>query len=293
VNKANIELAGTGDGVVIQNPGGVNNGITVRNEGNGFVVRNVTVKNFLRNGVFMARVDNFLLSHVTAVNNGEYGLFPVRCHNGKIEHCIATGHDDTGIYIGQSSNVELSYNQAYGNVNGLEVENSTDVTVVKNQAYDNTAGILVVLLPGLTVKTASGVIISHNHVYNNNHVNFAEPGEFESFVPSGSGILIVGCDGTIVQDNNVSDNHFTGIATVSTVILGTLAGLPPEAFADIEPNADGTRVINNILNNNGAAPPAGLPLPGSDLIWDGSGSGNCWKENKFTSSFPSQLPICN
>lgn len=294
VNKPGIQLIGSGDGVVIQNPGDEENGITVSDNADGFVLKNVTVQNFEENGVFMIRVDKFVLSHVTAINNGEYGLFPLFCSHGSIEHCVASGHTDTGIYVGQSSDIEMSFNSANANVNGLEIENCSNVAATKNQSYDNVAGILVVLLPGLTTKTSSNIMVSNNHVYNNNHVNFSEPGGgFENFVPSGSGILIVGTDQTTVQDNNVGDNHFVGIATVSTLILGSLGGIPPEAFADIEPNPDGARIISNVLSNNGSVPPANIPLPGVDLLWDGSGSNNCWKDNIFKSSFPSILPTCN
>jgi len=294
VNKPGIQLIGSEDGVIIQNPGDEENGITVRDKGDGFVLKNVTIRNFEENGVFMIRVDHFLLSHVTTIDNGEYGLFPLFCSNGTIEHCSATGHTDTGIYIGQSSHMQLNFNAAYANVNGLEIENCSNVIASKNQSYDNVAGMLIVLLPGLTTKTSSDIVISGNHVYDNNHVNFSEPGGgFENFVPSGSGILIVGTDETTVRDNNVSDNNFVGIATVSTLILGALAGIPPGAFADIEPNPDGTKILSNVLHNNGSAPPAGIPLPGVDLLSDGSGTNNCWKGNIYTTSFPSTLPTCN
>jgi len=294
VNKPGIQLIGVGDGVVIENPGDEENGITVRSAGDGFVLRNVTIQNFEENGVFMIRVDNFVLSHVRTINNGEYGLFPLFCSNGVIEHCTATGHSDTGIYVGQSNDIEMNFNTAYANVNGLEIENCSDIVASKNQSYDNVAGILVVLLPGLTTKTSANITIANNHVYNNNHTNFSEPGGgFENFVPSGSGILVVGTDQTTVKDNNVSGNNFLGIATVSTLILGSLAGIPAEAFADIEPNPDGTKVISNVLNNNGGAPPAGIPLPGVDLLWDGSGTNNCWKSNIYSTSFPAPLPTCN
>ena len=298
VNKQGIQLIGlTGadnNGVIIQNPGDEENGITVQDEGDGFVLKNVTVQNFEENGVFLSHVDNFLLSHVITINNGEYGLFPLFCKNGVVEHCSATGHTDTGIYIGQSESVTLQYNVAFANVNGLEIENCTDIIVSKNQSYDNVCGIIVVLLPGLTQKTSANISVSNNHVYGNNHINFADPGAgFESFVPSGAGILVVGVDNVTVKDNNIKDNNFVGVATVSTLILGALAGLPPEAFGDIEPNPDGAKIIGNVLGNNGTAPPVGLPLPGVDLLWDGSGTNNCWSNNHYSTSYPSPLPVCN
>lgn len=296
VNKPGIKLIGlsiNGKDVIIQNPGDEENGITVGDNGDGFALINVTVKNFKENGVFLSHVDNFLLSHVTTINNGEYGLFPVFSTNGTIDHCISTGHTDTGIYVGQSTNVVVSSNEAYANVNGIEIENCTHIEATKNNSYNNASGILAVLLPGLTVKSSSNISITNNNVHDNNHVNFAVPGGgFEVFVPSGSGILIVGTDQTTVKDNTISGNNFTGIATVSTLILGSLAGLPPEAFADIEPNPDGARIEKNTLSNNGSAVPAGLPLPGVDLLWDGSGNNNCWSKNNFSTSYPAALPQC-
>jgi parallel beta-helix repeat protein len=297
VSKAGISLVGltgaNGSGVIINNPGGEDDGIRVTDAGDGFVLKNVTVQNFLENGVFLIRVDGFVLSHVTTTNNGEYGLFPVASSNGVIEHCIASGHTDTGIYVGQSTNVSMDFNTVFENVNGLEIENCSNVTATKNHCYDNVCGILSVLLPGLRVKTSSDILISQNHVHDNNHVNFAEPGGFESFVPVGAGILVVGTDNTIVSNNKIRNNNFVGVAVVSTLLLGALAGLPPAAFADIEPNPDGARIINNNLFQNGYAPPAGIPLPGVDLLWDGSGTNNCWKGNAYSTSYPPVLPACN
>ena len=293
VNKPGIILIGSADGVIIQNPGDKDNGITVTSKGKGFVLKNVTVKNFEENGVFLDHVNGFILSNVKAFDNGDYGLFPVFCTNGIIEHCEASGHSDTGIYVGQSSYISMSYNITYANVNGLEVENSKNIIVNNNNSYNNVAGLIVVLLPGLDVKTASDILVYENNIYNNNHVNFAPPGEgFESVIPTGIGILVLGTDKTLIRNNTVSGNNFGGIAVISTLVLGSLAGLPPSAFSDIEPNPDGNKIVRNVLHNNGAAPPSGLGFPGVDLLWDGSGSNNCWQSNTFNSSYPSPLPSC-
>jgi parallel beta-helix repeat protein len=298
IKKSGIQLIGMNctadEKVIIQNPGDEDCGIMVHKGGDGFVLKNVTVEGFTENGVYLEFIDNFLLSNITTIDCKEYGLYPVHCTNGLIEYCIATGSADTGIYVGQSENVAMQYNTAYGNVNGFEIENCSSVVAFKNHSYNNVSGILIVLLPGLIVKSSSNITVTDNKIENNNHVNFAEPGAgFEGFVPSGSGILLVGADKVTIEKNKISGNNFTGIATVSTVILGALGGLPPEAFADIEPNADDAKIVNNTLVNNGSAPPAGLPLPGVDLLWDGNGTNNCWKNNSYSSSYPSPLPQCN
>ena len=280
-----------GAGVVIENPGGQDNGISVDQGSDGFVLLNVTVRGFGENGVLLSGVNGFLISGVTAQDNGEYGLFPVHSSHGVIERCRASGHNDTGIYVGQSHDVIVRHSVAFGNVNGIEFENSQRVRGVANETYDNVVGILVVVLPGLDVKTTSDVLVAGNRVHDNNHPNFAPPGDLASFVPSGSGILIVGADRATVEGNAVSGNQFTGIAVGSTLLLGALAGLPPEAFADIEPNPDHAVIRNNRVTGNGTASPIPF-LPAVDLLWDGSGVGDCWGRNRFSTSYPDPLPAC-
>ena len=297
VNTPGIKLIGmrdrAGAGVVIENPGGARNGIFVGDGADGFALANVTVRGFDRNGVFLVRVDGFLLSRVHTEDNGTYGLFPVRSSNGVIEFSSAFGHADAGIYVGLSSDVSVRRSVAIANVIGIEIENSTNIQVVANEATDNVAGVLVVLLPGFDVNTSSDVLVAGNRVRDNNRENFADEG-FAAAVPPGSGILVVGSDRTIVEGNTVTGNDFVGIGVGSTLLLGALADLPPEAFDDIEPNPDGVRVSDNAVTGNGAAPPPlPIPLPGVDLFWDLSGTDNCWSGNVFDSSFPPELPACD
>ena len=298
VDKPGIKLIGKfslSNGVVIKNPDEENNGIRVTGNGDGFVLANVTIKGFERNGIFLDSADNYIISHVTAVDNEYYGIFPVHCNHGLIEFCVASGSSDTGIYVGQSTDVKIQFNTVYENVNGLEIENSSDVDAAFNNAYNNVAGFLVDLLPGKDVKTSQNVHIRFNHSYNNNHVNFAEPGALAAAIPSGLGILILGTDKTVAESNTINDNQFAGVAVFSTLVLATIAGIPPDQISDIEPNPDGVKVRGNILRHNGFNPPVipDLPLPGVDLLYDGSGTNNCWSNNNFKTSAPSPLPSCN
>jgi len=296
VSKAGIKLVGitqNGAGVIIQNPGDEEDGIVVGDAGDGFTLQNVTVKNFEENGVVLDSVDNFSISHVTATDNGEYGLFPVHSSHGVIDHCMVSGHTDTGIYVGQSSDVDMEYNTATANVNGLEVENSANVNVTNNRSYDNVCGILIDLLPQKDIKTSTNVYVGNNNVYKNNHVNFGADSSLESVVPSGLGILVLGTDQTTVENNTVTGNDFSGITVFSTLVLVALGGITADQI-DMEPNPDGTRIVNNVVQKNGANPPELIiPLPGVDLMWDGSGTDNCWSGNKFKTSYPSPLPACN
>lgn len=298
IDKPGLKLVGltgaNGEGVVIENPGGADCGIMVTDGGDGFALLKVTVKNFEENGVYLEEVDGFYIAEVTAIDNGEYGIYPTRSKNGVIERCSATGSSDTGIYVGRSKDVTVRRSTAFGNVNGFEVHNCSNIKLLANESYDNVAGILVVLLPAEAVNVSSGILVVENYVHDNNHVNFAEPGTFESFVPSGSGILVVGADRAKVEDNRVTGNDFIGIGLGSALIFAALANLPPEAFANIEPNPDDARIQNNVVTGNGSSPPPlPIPLPGADLFWDGSGTDNCWSNNLSTINIPEVLPACD
>jgi parallel beta-helix repeat protein len=298
IDKAGITIRGIGGekgaGVIIQNPGSADDGISVSSTGGGFTLENVTVQNFKENGVILTGVDGFRISHVTAINNGEYGIFPIHSTHGLIEYCTASGHADTGLYIGQSSYVEIRNNITFNNVNGIEIENASNIQAEHNESYNNTIGIFADLLPGKDVTVASGILINNNYTHDNNTPNFADPGDLASFIPPGIGVLVLGTDKTVVRDNKVSGNNFSGIIVFSSSVLAVIAGVPPSAMSSIEPNPDGTEIRNNILSNNGTAPPTlPIPLPAVDLLWDGSGVNNCWSGNTFTSAYPSPLPSCN
>jgi parallel beta-helix repeat protein len=280
-----------GQRVIIENPGGAVHGINVRPGANNFALMHVTLRGFDRNGIFIFEVDGFDVRHVQAVDNGVYGIYPVFSRNGTISHCEASGHADAGIYIGQSERVRIAHSVTHGNVIGIEVSNATDILVTHNRTYGNTVGILAALLPGRSrVRIAEDIQIVHNTVYDNNLPNFAGTG-LAAAVPQGSGILVLGLDRTVVEKNTVTGNDFIGIGLGSTLTLGAFAGLPPEAFADIEPNPDGVTIRKNHVTGNGASPPP-LPLPGVDLLWDGTGTDNCWSQNTFGTSFPAVLPAC-
>jgi len=226
------------------------------------------------------------LSDVVAENDGEYGFFPLLSSDGLIEHCSATGHTDTGIYVGESEHVAVRGSTAFGNLNGFEIENSSHIQASGNDSFDNVAGFLVVLLPGLAVKSSSDILLTGNNVHDNNRPNLGTEG-FEAFVPSGSGILVVGTDTTEVRTNRVTGNRFVGVGVANTGLLAQLAGVPID---DIEPFPDRVRVEDNTVTGNGGGQPIPSLPPGADLLWDGTGTANCWAGNVFDSSLDLDLP---
>jgi parallel beta-helix repeat protein len=295
VTKDRITIQGA-PGAILDGTGSPGNtGITVRPSGqeskvNQFNLLGLEIRNYSENGVLLDRVHSFRIAGGTYVNNHEYGIFPVFSSSGTVERNTVTGANDTGIYVGQSSNVTVRDNIARDCTVGFEVENSTHIDVYRNLAAGNSTGFLIDLLPGLVETVTSDVSLEANFAVDNNRPNPAsDSDDILSLLPSGAGILNVGGDKVSVQGNQVLGNNSLGVGVVQ---------LPPPAASQdprIEPRPDHNDIRNNVVLGNGTVPDPkleGLGLSGADLLWDGSGQGNCWQANLYRTAFPSPLPSC-
>jgi parallel beta-helix repeat protein len=254
---------------------------------NGFTLSGLTIQNYSRNGVLLLRVDNFHISDGRYLGNHEYGIFPIFSSGGLIAANHVSGADDAGIYVGQSGDVMIEKNQASDCTIGIEIENSSMITVRKNMVERNSIGILVQVLPGLAVTVTADVLVSDNRLIANNRPNpVSDPDELLSLLPSGVGFFNVGGDRVMFRHNTAIQNQSAGI--IMARIPSALAALDPR----IDPFPDFNETRDNVAVQNGESPdPRIAPLPGSDLLWDFSGAGNCWASNIFKTSFPA-LPVC-
>lgn len=79
---------------------------------------------------------------------------------------------------------------------------------------------------------------------------------------------------------------------VSLCLGLALQGIPCDGL-DIDPAPVGDRVVGNrVLGNGTALLPPPFDALEADLVWDGSGSDDCWSGNQFGTSVPPQLPAC-
>lgn len=306
VRSPGIRLIGAGaqeNGTVLSNEGvRAINGIDVRPGADGFELSGFLIKGFNENGVLLTGIRDFRLTHNRLENNGEYGLFPIFCTGGVISNNLAIGHTDTGIYVGQSSNVVVSHNVAYGNINGIEIENSDDCTVTENETYDNVIGILIVELPLLQVTRTNRITVTKNYTHHNNN-----PGDhralelFIQVIPVGGGILLVGANEVTIADNIILENNSFGIGVARLPVL----------FDDFDPMIDhipdNNRIVGNLALRNGRSPDVERLAPlvpdfptGANIYWDGTGEGNCFEANVTEddlggTSYPSPnaLPRCS
>lgn len=259
-----------------------------------FTISGFMVRNYAGNGVTSQKTHHTTFRDVITDSAGKYGLYPVESEHILIEKCVATNIADAGIYVGQSKDATVRGCVAHGNVAGIEIENTVGATVEDNEAYDNAGGILVFLLPGGASKEASDCIVANNNVHDNNHVNFGDPNTTVAKVPPGMGLLVMAADKTIVSGNRISGNQSVGITIAS---VGAI--MPNPGGLDIEPNADGTQLINNIYKNNGNNPsPQYFELvkdygitKGGDLLFDGTGKMNCIEELQEAELVAQGIPL--
>jgi cytochrome c peroxidase len=255
--------------------------------GHGFTIEGFALRDYTSNGITVQGATRVVFRDLVIERTGLYGVYPVECKDVLVEKVVVTGAKDAAIYVGQSADIVVRGNEVHGNVTGIEIENSTNALVEGNYAHDNTGGILVFLLPNNPSKVGHDTRVVGNRVIANNHPNFGDPTAIVSKVPPGAGIFIMAADRTEVSGNEVRGNDSFGIGVVSLA-----AAFPPGAVFDVGPVPEDNWIHDNVLAENGKNPaPAVKAVTGKgvDLLWDGSGWTNAWRE-PGASRFPPALP---
>jgi parallel beta-helix repeat protein len=269
----------------------------------GIEIRGITIRGFRNNGLFTENVDGFRIVDVESVDNRNYGIFPTLSKNGLVTHSRATGSDDSGIWVETSENVAVVHNVVEGNVNGFEVSNSDDVLLAHNEVRENTVGFAILLLPDIFDDRAGAkrIDVRDNSVHDNNKPNTATPGSILASVPSGTGILYVGVDDSLIARNRVENNDFGGIGIVDyCLVVATTPfrcnrdpSVTPEFLLD--QTAESNRVQDNVLANNGTNPEGPFAAFAGDISMVTFGEhGNCFAGNVFSTFFSliGYLPEC-
>jgi parallel beta-helix repeat protein len=209
------------------------------------------------------------------VENGAYGLYPVECENVLVEESEVVGASDAGIYVGQSEHIVVRNNIAHGNVAGIEIENCANADVFGNEAYDNTGGLLVFDLPDLPAGNGGRIKVHDNLVRENNRENFATVGTIVSFVPPGTGMLVLAADEVEIHENEIRDNQGTGIILFSFQTVEAVGGGSSEDDPSFDPYLETTFIHDNTFSGNGTMPRDLLELVAQgastleDIQWDG------------------------
>lgn len=282
IDKDHITLQGVvveGEWPTLDGEGILNDGFLY--SGNFITIEGFRIQHYKGNGIMGQSGNNFVLNNNWVISTGVYGIFPEFGKNGLIERNILTGIEDAAIYVGMCDNIDVRFNEVYANVAGIEIENSRHALVEYNNVYDNAGGILAFITPGLPIKTCYDVIIRNNYVANNNHVNFGAPGSIVSYIPSGTGIIVMAADDVVIENNIVSGNDNVGISIVDLNFLAEIA-VDPES----EPNPDRISILDNFMFNNGNNPSKEVKMAmatklsgkGPDILAYGGGTGSCIRD---------------
>lgn len=253
--------------------------------GAGFTIEHLSLKNTHGNSLVVKGSDRVTFRNLKVTwdggassDNGAYAVYPLSSTNVLVEDCEVIGARDAGIYVGQSKNIIVRNNVVHGNVAGIEIENSDDALVTDNYVYDNTAGILVFVLPNLEKKEGRGTIVEKNRIENNNHSNFAEPGTVVSYVPAGTGMLVLAADVTEIRDNQIRGNDTAGVLGFSYQTFSTICSVSggnncTSKDPGTDQNLSKLYVHSNTFEGNGQKPDelvaALLGMPLENVLWDG------------------------
>jgi parallel beta-helix repeat protein len=247
-------------------------------------IEGLTIRDAGHTGLFMVGVNGFRISHGRYLDNEEYGPFPVCSAHGLIEFNQVSGTKDAGIYVGDDMDVTVAKNHVTGCAIGIEIENSIHSVVRHNNTSGNTVGVLVVLLPGLPMPVNDDTVVEGNAVNRNNFPNPVPPdsGDEVGLLPTGTGILNIGGDRAAIRRNVVVGNDSVGVG----IVQSPFGPLDPR----LEVNPDGNEIRANVILQNGRHPdPVRAVTPGADIVYDGTGVGNCFARNVFATDFPAGI----
>lgn len=243
ISKPFITLRGKGKGKTILDFEGQTagkQGIFATNDG--VTMEDFTVLNTDGNGIKVTGSNGVIIRRIEMkwtrgpnTENGGYSIYPVNTQNLLIEECETSGASDSGIYVGQSKNVIVRNNLAYGNVAGIEIENTQNADVYDNVSTENTAGILVFDLPNLNLRQGGNIRIFNNRIIKNNLRNYAPEGNIVASVAKGVGILVVATKKIEIFKNQILENDFSDVVIVNYLITGIK--IEDEKVFDPTPNS--------------------------------------------------------
>jgi hypothetical protein len=161
------------------------------------------------------------------------------------------------------------------------------------------------MLPGSEFDERQGanrIDLRDNQVIDNNRDNTSRPGSALSNLPPGIGVFYQAVDNSLITQNHIEDNHFSGVAIVDYCV--SVAGSPQQCCEEADQQdcdrntlkpgflpdqaAENNRVVENTLINNGTDPvahPFDFSAADLTLITLPDDHGNCFEDNSLSATF--------
>jgi Pectinesterase len=269
--------------VVLRARGNMQNGIFV-NAASEVTVNGFMTRDYKSNGFFFTNVRGYTMNHLVARHTGVYGLYAFNSIGGRILNSEAYYVNDGAFYIGQTPpqakpvRTIVSNVSGWGSPLGFSATNMRYVTITRSRFYNNAAGIVPNALdsekfpPPEDNEIIDNDIFWNNFNYHQGNPPFAvRKNTTAALVPVGTGVLLLGGRGNRIENNRVHGNFLAGVAAIEGILL-------------VE-NPDARSLERNIVRNNQFGL-NGTDTNGSDLMYDGNGSDNCFSLDGVSSTFP-------
>jgi plastocyanin len=238
----------------------------------GVAVENLTIRNFILNGVFWTGVKGYRASYVTTYNTGDYGIYAFDSIDGIFEYSYASGSPDSSFYVGQCypCRAILHHNLGENSALGYSGTNSGgDLYIIYNMFKNNFVGILPNTLDSELLPPERETTIWGNIIINNNNLDApVKPLTWPSY---GNGIIIAGGIKNHIEKNLIMNHPNHGILIIPNL---------QENFWLSYKNI----VKDNLIFNSGR---------GDISIVGPVSYGNCFKNNHFKTSIPFGLQLYN
>jgi Right handed beta helix region len=239
-------------------------------------INGFTAKHYNGNGFFVLNANGYTLKNLNATLGGVYGIYAFNSVGGVMSDSQASYNNDAGFYIGQTppqttpKRSQVTRVKSFGNVLGFSGTNMRYVTITKSQWFNNGTGLAPNALDSEKYAPDEDNVITDNDIFWNNF-NYYVGAPFKrrkSSVgsvpyPVGVGVIIFGGRRNQVTNNRIYGNYLTGFATLKQILLKQADAADPV----------GNQVHDNQFGLGGA------DLNGRDLVYDGSGSDNCFGPN--------------
>jgi len=267
--------------VVLEGSNKKQNGIFV-NDADEVTVSGFKARHYRANGFFFTNVNGYTMNHLIAQQTGVYGLYAFNSVGGRMLNSEAYHVNDGAFYIGQTPPQDkpkqtLVRNvEGWGSPIGFSATNMRYVTITKSRFYNNAVGIVPNALDSEKYAPPEHNVIVDNDIFWND-LNFHEgtppftpppASATGNLVPVGTGILLLGGRDHLIENNRIFGNYLTGIAAIDSILLA-------------DPLAN--TLDRNVARNNQFGL-GGTDGNGRDVVYDGSGTGNCFQAG---STFPS------
>jgi len=256
-------------------------------------INGFTARDYKANGFFVVNVVGYKLTNLTADHTGVYGVYAFNSKGGEMSRSKARYHSDAGFYIGQTPQQSnpirsvVKNVESWGNPIGFSATNMRYVTITRSKFFNNGIGVVPNALESEKFPPAEQNVITDNDIFWNNF-DFHKGAPFKPkktgvvpLVPIGTGVLLLGGRGNLIEGNRIFGNYLVGAAAVEGILL--------------DKTLEARALVANKVSGN-AFGEGGADRNGRDLAYDGNGTGNCWGPNTgVQTTLPadaSLLPAC-